>query len=316
MKMLEGLRWKPRWVSHLGCLKGCLDFLGVDISWPWLYGGTGHAFVINIHRVVCPSGPTAWNYGPLLELCENIGCTVASVFASRTAVPELGPAQKSAWEFVRGSLDADVPCYGWELDVPEFYVIYGYDDVGYHYSGPGCEEGEGPRPWQELGSSEIGVLEVHSVHPCEPARDEDVVKDALSFALIHAENPPELVFPAYCSGPAAFDAWAEALETGCAMRFGQGYNAFVWAECRGEAVGFLNEAKERLGGKAADLFDEAIAHYTTTHDKLNELAQLHPFDEEGVGDVLSSPEGAQLVREAGAAEREGLLALRKIVDEV
>jgi hypothetical protein len=41
MKQLRNLRWAPRWVSHLGCVKGCLDYLGLDISDAWLFGGTG-----------------------------------------------------------------------------------------------------------------------------------------------------------------------------------------------------------------------------------------------------------------------------------
>ena len=48
MKKLEHLRWKPRNVSHLGCIKGCLNYLGMEVSDAWLYGATGHAFVINI----------------------------------------------------------------------------------------------------------------------------------------------------------------------------------------------------------------------------------------------------------------------------
>jgi hypothetical protein len=47
-KHLKNLRWNPRMVSHLGCIKGCLDYLGMDISDAWLFGGTGHAFIINI----------------------------------------------------------------------------------------------------------------------------------------------------------------------------------------------------------------------------------------------------------------------------
>ncbi len=47
-KHLENLRWNPRMVSHLGCIKGCLDYLGMDITDAWLFGGTGHAFIINI----------------------------------------------------------------------------------------------------------------------------------------------------------------------------------------------------------------------------------------------------------------------------
>jgi len=72
-KELEGLRWTPKWVSHLGCVKGCLDFLGVPASDAWLFGATGHAFVLNIHEAVCPSGPTAWNAEVVRRLGRNVG---------------------------------------------------------------------------------------------------------------------------------------------------------------------------------------------------------------------------------------------------
>ena len=42
---LENLKWQPKWVSHLGCLKGCLDYLDVQVSDAWLFGASGHAFL-------------------------------------------------------------------------------------------------------------------------------------------------------------------------------------------------------------------------------------------------------------------------------
>lgn len=315
-KELDGLRWQPRWVSHLGCIKGCLDYLRVDVSWPWLYGGTGHAFVINIHEVVCPSGPTAWNTEMLFRLAPNLGYKAAGVFADKSA-PGFAAKQAEAWALVRESLDNSIPCYGWELDIPEYYVIYGYDDVGYYYSGAGCDEGAGPKPWQQhiAEDSGIGVLEMYSVEPCEPGSTERVVKDPLTLALEHAESPEKWIFPKYRAGRQGFDLWAEALEKGTADRFGQGYNGAVWAECRREAVAFLKEAKERLSGRADAPFDEAIGHYSVVHAKLEALSELHPFEfGSGEEEQLKSPEGAALVREAAAAEREGLAVLRRLLE--
>ncbi len=60
-KLLDNLRWQRMWTSHLGAIKGCLDYMGLNVSLPWLFGATGHAFVLNVSDVVCPSGPTAWN---------------------------------------------------------------------------------------------------------------------------------------------------------------------------------------------------------------------------------------------------------------
>jgi len=316
-KQLDGLRWTPRWVSHLGCVHGCLAYLGADISIPWLYGGTGHAFIINVHEVVCPSGPTAWNYVKLLfDLPLNLGFRVSGVYARNDNPAAFAAKQKEAWEHIRASLDKGIPCYGWELHAPEFYTIHGYDDVGYYFSGPGCDNGRGPKPWHEVGMSPIGVLEMYSIESCAPEPDERVVKDAFSFALEHAENLEDWIFPGYRAGPPAYDLWAQALEDGTANRFGQGYNAAVWAECRENAVVFLKEARARLSGKADALFDEAIGHYTVVNTKLQALAKLHPFQPPSGNEAerVASPEGAVLVREAGAAEEHGLALLAQLRD--
>ena len=47
-KKLENLRWRPMNVTHLGCIKGCLNYLGLDVTNAWLYGASGHAFIINM----------------------------------------------------------------------------------------------------------------------------------------------------------------------------------------------------------------------------------------------------------------------------
>ena len=314
-KEIEGLRWRPRWVSHLGCVKGCLEYLGSDVSWAWLFGGTGHAFILNIHEVVCPSGPTAWNCGPLLfDFPPNLGYSLVGIHGDKGA-PDFAAKQKAAWALVRGCVDLGIPCYGWELDVPEYYVVFGYDDVGYYYSGPMCDEGKGPKPWEELGDTDIGALDMYCVQASEATSDAQAVKNALSYAVQHAENRPEWTFPDYAAGQKGYAMWAEALEQGMADRFGHGFNAVVWAECREEAVNFLTEAKARLPGKADGLFDEAIGHYTIVRDKLKAVSEIHPFAHEAEG-KLKSPEAAKLVRQAAAAEQKGLRALAGIAASV
>ncbi|MBN1247913.1 MAG: hypothetical protein JXC32_09665 [Anaerolineae bacterium] len=323
MKTLENCQRVPRWVSHMGCLKGCLDFLGIEISEPWLYGGTGHACVINLHKGVCPSGPTAWNTSKLYELGPNLGYKINGVFGvkHRDDFPEL---QARAFEHVRQAIDQGYPCYGWELEIPEFYVIYGYDDAGpdyeggYYFSGPGCDEGKGPKSWKELGDTGIGVLEVYSVAPGEPADDVTTVKAALSFALEHAANPKEWIWEDYASGVNGFDNWIGALEAGKASDMGMRYNTGVWLECRQNAVGFLREAKARLPGRAGNLFDEAAAHYQVVTDHLKKVSEICPWsyeaDDEAVLPVNANSEAAvKALRTAREAEAAGLATLQKIV---
>jgi len=318
MKKLENLRWVPRWVSHLGCIKGCLDYLGLDVSDAWLFGATGHAFVINVHEVVCPSGPTAWNTETLFKLGKNIGYEIDGVFGMKSA-DDFAEKQKLAWEHAKSAIDQGLPCYGWELDIPEYYVVYGYDDTGYYFSGPGCDEGKGPKPWQELGDTEIGVIEMFSVRPGQAADDVQTVKEALAFTLEHATSPSKWIFPKYKAGLAGYDTWIRALEGGTADGFGMAYNAAVWCECRGYAVLFLQEVKERLGRQAAALFDEAIERYQVVHENLKTVGDtfpLHRMEPGHIKDPARIRTALAALRTARDAEADGLEALRGIVNEL
>jgi len=321
MKQLQNLKWSPKWVSHLGCIKGCLDYLGLDISEAWLFGGTGHAFVINVHDVVCPSGPTAWRTVRLFELAPNLGYKIEGTFGFKDN-PGFAERQKEAWTFVQEAIDRGIPCYGWELDVPEYYVIYGYHEgdsetpAGYYYSGPMCDDGAGPKPWQEVGDTGIGVLEMYSVEPGQPAGDAKTVREALRFALKHAENPSEWIFERYRAGLAGYDNWIGALEAGKANGHGMAYNAAVWSECRAYAVAFLREARGRLDGTLEPLFDEAIAHYQAVSNHLAQVAKLYPFKPpfaELVAVDAQSQAAVEALRMARQAEAAGLVALGKIV---
>jgi hypothetical protein len=316
MNKLENLRWAPRWVSHLGCLKGCLDYLGLEISDAWLYGGTGHAFVLNVHDLVCPSGPTAWKTEPLFRLGRNLGYQVDGVEAFKSDTDGFAEGQRKAWALVREAIDDGVPCFGWELQIPEYYVVYGYDETGYYFSGPGCDAGSAAKPWTELGDSGIGVLEMYRVQPGTVAEDVQVLREALVFALEHSTDTDQWVFPDYRAGLAGYDRWIDALRGGRADDMGMAYNAAVWKECRGHAVQFLREARNRLPGQANGLLAEAAERYQTVADHLATVADLFPFhgmDPQHLRDQDRVNGAIEALQVSRAAEVAGLESLRAIV---
>ena len=319
MVKLENLKWSPRWVSYLGCVKGCLDYLGIEISDGWLYGGTGHAFVINISKDNCPSGPTAWKTMMLFQLAPNLGYKIGGVFGSKYD-QDLPGLQKEAWEFTQRSIDSGFPVFGWEIEVPEFYVIYAYDDCGYYYSGPGADGGKGPKPWGELGDTGIGLVELYNVEPVEAKPPVDVIKDAFGKVLKHASNPEDWIFENYASGLKGYDNWITGLESGVANRFGMGYNTSVWHECRKFAVEFLVEARERLDGVAEPLFDEAIEHYQFVAGRLGKVSKRYPFSPEGDQETIAVDDGCLetvgWLKEARGAEAAGLAVLETIIGEI
>ncbi|UCE39892.1 MAG: hypothetical protein JSV17_10425 [Candidatus Aminicenantes bacterium] len=320
MKKFDSLRWEPRWVSHLGCIKGCLNFLNRPISDAWLYGVTGHAFVLNICGDLCPSGPTDWDTRMFRQLGKNAGYVLDNVSGWK-GNQDLAQLQEQAWQHVKNSLDKDLPCYGWELDIPEFFVIYGYDDDGYYISGPGCDNGKGPMLWQRLGTSEIGVVDVSSVRLTQPPDDRKAVRDALSYALEHGLEPKKYTDPQCFGGLQGYDAWIRSVEKGRAAAFGLAYNTAVWTECRKFAVAFLREVREQLDDANLNpYFDKATALFETVSQNLDSVRQAYPFDPElTMAPVLltgRSQSAALALRRAKDAEAAGFEIFTDIVTQL
>jgi len=322
-KELANLQWQPLWVSHIGCIKGCLDYLGRDVSTAWIFGATGHAFLLNICEGVDLSGPTALNLEMIFELGRNIGYTTGQVSGARSDA-DFREKRRLAWERARWAIDRGLPCYVWNLDprFPEFYVIYGYDEgeegavAGYYFSGPGSDAGAGPKPWQELGDDPIGWLAMHWLEPGQQADDVETVKGALTFALEHAEGPEKWVYPGFSAGLAGYDLWIQELEAGRASGAGVGLNAGNWSECRNYAVEFLVEARERLGPAFEGLLDEAIEHYRRVAAHLSALVGVFPFDARRswhIEDQARIHLAVDCLAAARDAEELGLAALQDIV---
>jgi hypothetical protein len=324
-RVLPGLEWVPRATSHMGCLEGCAAHLGIDISPGWLYGGTGHAWVLIAGRDLCPSGPHSWGY---LDTVPKLGRNVGFRFDVTTAHAEgeeLLRRQEAIWHSVRRAIDGGVPCYGWHF---EFCVIKGYDDDGYVLSGPVDASGVGaPGNWREFGSSAVGFVEVLAVRSGKAADDRTVVRDALRFATTIAESREGR---SEWGVLAAYDNWADGLASGETVSSdGAGYHAAVWAECRTFAVEFLKEAKTRLR-RCKDQFDRAISHYGQARDALREVSRLFPpclgaaapvdlsrsearRRKAHTHDQARRDQAADFVREAKAAEHRGVAELRNIL---
>jgi len=269
MKKLENLRWQGRWVSDLACLRSCLDYLGINVSDGWLYGASGHTFALNIHKELCPSGPTAWKKERIYELAQNVGCKIRTLSAFKDT-PDFADSQKAAWEQVKNAIDEGLPCYGWELDIPEYYLINGYDGDNYLYSG--CTQEQGTKHWKELAQTGIGMLEIHIVSPAESANDKQAVRQGLEFAIDHNKEPAKYTINnLYKCGLDGYDQWIKALDNDRINAGGMEYNVQVWAECRQNASAFLKEAKERIDSNGGALFDEVIGSFEVVARQLGRL---------------------------------------------
>lgn len=312
MTRLEGLEHGQRLTTHLDCLEAATGHLGIDISPGWLYGGTGHAFVMSLGEDLCPSGPHCWKQGPMHRLARNLPFRIGGVAGPR-ATPELSA---KAWDHVRASIEHGRPCYGWHW---EWVLITGFDDEGYFYSGVVEPE----KDWRDFGAKAIGFLEIYSVTPAEPAPDEKTVLDSLRFAVEYAENHAEHTLDGYDGGLDAYDTWIRGLNAGKTDPHGLTYHTRIWLECRTFAADFLDEANTRTQRRHATTLEPAARHYRDIADALRRVEDLleipdwPPTDDQKarLRALLDDPSRrepiVEAVREARAAEAAGLGALRE-----
>jgi hypothetical protein len=251
----------------------------------------------------------------MFELARNIGYEFVNSVVSFKTNDDFAEKQKEAWNKVRESIDAETPCYGWELEQPEFYVITGYDDVGYFYNGPGIEGEKGPKPWQQLGETDIGIVEVYGLKRGQPQDDEKTVKESLEFALKHARDPGEWVHSGYHTGLEAYDVWVDTVEKDEATVNGMAYNAAVWTECRALGLKFLDEAKARLDDSLTPLLEEAIQSYFPVVDSLSRIVELFPMmpPDDGLEENERYKLALEQLKKAREAEEKALDSLERIV---
>jgi hypothetical protein len=69
----------PSNTSMMGVLKGAADYHGLGLSEPMIYGMSGHAFLLNIHPQLCPSGPYCWKRENADPLIRNMGLEMTNL---------------------------------------------------------------------------------------------------------------------------------------------------------------------------------------------------------------------------------------------
>lgn len=270
--LLNDIKQPPFNASLMGVVQCGIGHYGLGHSPAMAYGGSGHAFLINVHQQVCPSGPYCWKPHGFIRLLRNLGLEMEDLGILST---ESGPGERASLEkAVRERLDRGQPC---SVNNMDNQIILGHDDKGFLLAQPWPGQETTPvrltyGTWEEFGSElHAGFFAFGRLEPAPLAR---VVRDGLENAVDMFENPEEYVFPKYDVGLGAYDNWIRALESGRANPHGHWWNAVVWAECRAMASAWFSELAEvhKLGdrsraSKLAECYKEIAAKLEGASDR-------------------------------------------------
>ncbi|MEO0078666.1 MAG: hypothetical protein ABIK86_06690 [candidate division WOR-3 bacterium] len=311
-------------VSLVGAVGSVLRARGIKCDLTDVAGMSGHAFLVNVHPELCPSGPTAFDLNLLVDGLSALGLEVELAMAAHDAGSDDAELLAELFERVREEIDAGRACVVWgATDCPEFAVVYGYENDCYlvrSYRGLAARL----EPNRLLGPDELPEPPVRfdelKAPGCvatfmfgEPVQVESdrADRNALARAAQLLGDRHAGLLPGYAHGAKAFSAWAEALEAGRAQRFGNAYNAAAWCEMQMFAAGFCRRLAKRHA-KAADPLDAAAHSLAQAYANLEVVKKAFPMPEGGnLSDGALTAELARLLRECADLNIEARAALER-----
>jgi len=239
---ISGLGMPPFETTLMGVLKGAADHYRLNISAPMVFGASGHAFLINIAKDICPSSPYVWQRKKINPLTENIGLRMIDLGfhdarndrEDRTKVEET----------LREALDKGIVC---SLINLENQMITGYDDIGFSTVQPWARKDFPPArltygSWAELGKQfHVTFYILEQVKQSGPLA---AILDSLDYAVDLHKNPSDHSVNGYGIGPDAYTNWIKAVPQYGASH-GNWWNATVWSECRAMAARYFAEMGKR-----------------------------------------------------------------------
>ena len=268
---LENIQQPSFNTSLMGVIRGVLDYYDMKLSNGIVYGGSGHAFMINIHDIVCPSGPYCWKYDGMFKLLLNLGLEMRDLgFFHQDHTKE---QRNKVEEIICQHLDAKRICSMQNMDNQ---IIYGYDEKGLLLTqpwGPECEFTPASLTfgtWDEYGN------EIHANYffyqKRSPADDATIVRDSLHYAIDLYKNPKRYVFDKYTIGAEAYDVWINAHEKGTANAHGNWWNGTVYSECRAMASEYFKELAEKYDGGLQKIAQDLCGQYKEIATLLSQIA--------------------------------------------
>lgn len=333
-----GMNVPMTWTSVGWALTCVLSYTEQKLSLPMVMGLTGHAFRITICRDdVHIAGPTMYPFQKVLSHgLYNLGwsCQVIETKDKREVPGEnvnlIDPslltheARKKralqhelvqALELIHRSVDRGWPVLAWDLFIPEFAVIYGYDDEERRLQvlEPACAK-ENSLAYDDLGRGTLEDLFVLALKEKQPKSLRSMLKDALPMILDHYQGRDEPVEPGV-RGLSAYDSWMDAFRSGGIEPNGNAYNIAVVQDARRLAAEFWKEiGAEFNGGSEEDnllrkLSGEASELYGQIAEQLQVLVKLFPFPSGGDPQAPENREQAIAVLKAVKSLEERAIVL-------
>ena len=180
-------------------------------SSPWaeysedIIATSGFAFRMWVSADLCPSVTSIWEFDKQKEWVENTGLTCDYIGRSWSQDDIEYEKRLLAISVIKQSIDNGIPAVSWDINVPEWGLIIGYDDEAQIFSVLGIN-GEGEMPYDKLGKRDIPILSVLSITGISAKSQEDILYDTKKLAVLH------LTGGEWCDNAKGLDAYPALIQ--------------------------------------------------------------------------------------------------------
>ncbi|NIK77072.1 hypothetical protein FHS15_002197 [Paenibacillus castaneae] len=321
MNEMKSKDWTKTWTTAAAAIHGALDYTDkkhyslVDVM-----GITGHAFRMNIDpEQIDVAGPTMFPGGYLIRrnLC-NLGFISNLSDTEKPFTPE---KVEKVMALIQQSIDKGIPAISFDLFIPEFGLIYGYDDEKQVFHAKDVSK-EGTISYTDFVENR-NMLWVTTINESLPHSKYEVLRMALDMIVDHTRGREwQHIFQGkYMIGLAGYDAWIACLERRAVDPFGNAYNIAVVSDAREYAAQFLRELVIHWSGEnvvertVRSLAAKAAAHYEKTAAALIGIREMFPFPQGGQpDDPATAVRAVELLRAAKETEGQGIEVLERLLD--
>lgn len=320
MSKLANKDWTRTWTSAAAAIHGAVSYTDKKhLTLSEVMGYTGHAFRMNIDPVsVNLAGPTSFPGGYILRrnLC-NLGFTSNLADPDKPIAPE---KIEKTMALVQDSIDRGIPAISVDLFLPEFGLIYGYDDDQQVFYAKDVSQ-DGTITYERFANPRFELLFVVTISESLPHSKYEMLRMALDMIVDHARGREwaHVFGDSFKQGLAGYDAWIGAMERRAADEEGNAYNLAVVADAREHAVRYLELLAEQWNGTNVVERNvrlramEARKHYAVVAEAFDELRGMFPFPSGGSPkDPDQADRAIRLLQTAKQAETAGVEALEKL----
>ena len=148
---------------------------------------SGFAFRMWVAADLCPSSTSIWEFGkqPAWITSGGLDCEYTERLWNEDSIEE--KRRLAAVEQIKKSIDNGIPAVSWDIGVPEWGLIIGYDDDTQMFATLAVN-GEGEMAYNVLGKRELSIMSVLTITGKSDKSQTDILRDTLKLAASHLKG--------------------------------------------------------------------------------------------------------------------------------